>query len=93
MCAAPSPFGADTSRCHQYLGGPVLRRCTFGLPKSCEIVIYGSGADHEDALKVASVINSSDRQIRIMRGGVARWLELNLQLVRPRQEADRIATF
>ena len=64
-----------------------------GLPKSCEIVIYGSGADHDDALRVASVINSSDRQIRIMRGGVAAWVALDLQLVRPRQEADRIAAF
>ena len=64
-----------------------------GLPKSGEIVIYGSGPDHEDALKVASIIINSDRQIRIMRGGVARWLESNLQLVRPRQESDRIAAF
>lgn len=64
-----------------------------GLPKIGEIILYGSGADHDDALKVASVVANCERQIRIMRGGIARWLEQGLVVVRPRQEADRIAAF
>ena len=64
-----------------------------GLPKAGEIILYGSGADHDEALKVASVLTNCDRQIRIMRGGIARWLEQGFSIARPRQEPDRIAAF